>query len=117
MVFRKFICIVLVCFLAGCASKKTAKPELAQEQSQKDVMTALESYVATSGVGSKTFIVGTKYGDVNVSIRSQYYAASGKFCRLVDVTAQSRCSLELAICRDETGAWKEAPVLWNGCGQ
>lgn len=86
-----------------------------QEQPPQATMNPLESYVATSPVGSETFIVNTRYGDVRLRIRNEYYSASNKMCRLVDLTNQNECDIELVLCRDESGDWKEKPILWNGC--
>ena len=113
--FRILIVMILMCLLVGCGTKQKPVPELTQEHVQQSSMTALESYVAMASAGSETFIVGTKYGDVNVSVRKQYYAASGKICRMVDVITKGKCVLELAVCREDDGTWKEVPVLWNRC--
>ncbi|SOB62130.1 conserved exported protein of unknown function (plasmid) [Pseudodesulfovibrio profundus] len=114
--FRRILLVVLICFVGGCVSQKAPPPQQVEnEQPPPPTMNALENYVATSVVGSETFIVNTRYGDVRLRIRNQYYSASNKICRLVDLTNQNECDIELVLCMDESGDWKEKPILWNSC--
>lgn len=115
---RKAVFIALICVFAGCAQKQA--PEMTTpvaEEEKAPVMNSLESFVAGSVIGSKASLENTNYGDVDVVLRNEYFAASGKRCRLVDVRTKESCTIELVVCQEEDKNWKEAPVLWNGCSQ
>jgi hypothetical protein len=78
-------------------------------------MTALEKFVSTAKIGEKQQLTDEKYGEITAVADDYYYAASRAWCRIVTVKSNEFCDFRLAFCRDEDGAWKEAPVLLKGC--
>ncbi|SOB60070.1 conserved exported protein of unknown function [Pseudodesulfovibrio profundus] len=111
---RYLLFVMMLFVLAGCSavSKEAVVPTEVPEQPS---MTPLESFVGTSSVGARTAIMNTKYGNIRVSIKKEYQAASGKRCRLADIILQNECDFELVFCLEKIGVWGEVPSLSSNC--
>jgi hypothetical protein len=111
--------LVLFVVVAGCAVLKETPPPQAQEQAQTQeaapAQPPLEQYVASARLGEWTSLAGTRYGDVDVSLLNDYFAASGKRCRLLSIVTKNKCNFETVFCYDEGQGWKETPRIWGGC--
>lgn len=111
--------LVLFVLLAGCSVlKKTPQPSAqAQGQAQEAApqKPPLERYVASARLGEWTSLAGTRYGDVDVSLVNDYFSASGKRCRMLNIVTKDKCNFETVFCYQAGQGWKESPRLWDGC--
>lgn len=107
---------MLLFFLAGCgASGKTVAPPSAEPVSEQ--VSSLQEFVGAARIGDSRHFSGTEYGDVNVTVVSDYFAASGRRCRMVSVETGGYCDFETVFCLGEDGVWAETPRIWNRCSQ
>jgi len=110
--------LVLFVVFAGCAVLKETPPQAqAETQAQEAAPTQppLEQYVASARLGEWTSLAGTRYGDVDVSLTNDYFSASGKRCRLLNIVTKNKCNFETVFCYDVDQGWKETPRIWKGC--
>lgn len=112
--YRTLLILLLLSLVASC-SARTSEPATDPQVTQQAAMTPLEQYVAQAKPGGETFILGTQYGDVRVVVHGEYYSATGKTCRAVEMRLKGGCTTDLAVCQEADGSWKELPPLLDKC--
>lgn len=101
--------IVMALVLAGCNSFGPFKSQSASEavtSADGSAQTDIDRFLSSeAGFASATFPSSPWGGNVELTVQPSYYAASGRWCRKMEVTSDVE-KQSLVACRDDESGWQ-----------
>lgn len=107
--------ILLAVVAQGCTSASRPSAGGADAAAPPGTTAArVEDFIARAAVGETTRLTSAKPGGaVDVTVRDEYHAASGRVCRQLTMTNGVGSSKPRVACRAAKGSWRLLPRLRN----
>ncbi len=110
--WRQSLLFLLCCaILSGCAARESASPATSVPETAPAALTFNEQ-VAALPEGSTQYFAESPFGPVSIEAGPRYLSGLGNECRSARVT-RGTMSYRFALCKEETGAWRFIPTVFE----
>ena len=110
--WRQSLLFLLFCaILSGCAARESASPATSVPETAPAALTFNEQ-VAALPEGSTQYFAESPFGPASIEAGPLYLSGLGNECRSARVTRGSM-SYRFALCKEENGAWRFIPTVFE----
>lgn len=112
---QSLLLLVFCAMLSGCATQKTASRALPDPEAAPAALPFNEQ-VAALPEGATQYFAESPFGPASIEAGAFYLSGLGNECRSTRVT-RGTMSHRFALCRDENGAWRFIPSVFESMQQ
>ena len=108
---QSLLFLVFCAILSGCAARESASPATSVPETAPAALTFSEQ-VAALPEGSTQYFAESPFGPASIEAGPLYLSGLGNECRSARVTRGSM-SYRFALCKEENGAWRFIPTVFE----